>query len=109
MSGRDNTVNVMLTSEELAFVLGDCEAAAVFTGSAQAARVAELARDLPGRPMVVAFNGGVPGCLDFGELLGTEGKAPRLTVTPEAPSTIGYTSGTTGHLRCAGGTGGTWW
>ena len=96
-----NPVNVMLTLEELAFVLGDCGAAAVFTGSAQAARVAELTRDLPGRPLVVAFDGGVPGATDFGDLLAAEGEVPQLTVAPQAPSTIGYTSGTTGHPKGA--------
>jgi long-chain acyl-CoA synthetase len=42
-----NPVNVMLTPEELAFVLRDCDAAAVFTSSGQAADVLALTRDLP--------------------------------------------------------------
>src|SRR5689334_23211430 len=38
-----NPVNALLTSEELAFVLHNCQAAAIFTAGARAAAVAELA------------------------------------------------------------------
>jgi long-chain acyl-CoA synthetase len=96
-----NPVNVMLTLEELAFVLGDCGAAAVFTSGAQAARVVELTRDLPGHPAVIAFDGEVPGATAFDDLLATADEPPALTVDPDAPSTIGYTSGTTGHPKGA--------
>ncbi len=50
-----NPVNVMLTPEELAFVLRDCGSAAVFTSAEQAAMVVELTRDLPELNTVVAY------------------------------------------------------
>ncbi|WP_338146027.1 class I adenylate-forming enzyme family protein [Streptomyces scabichelini] len=96
-----NPVNVMLTSEELAFVLRDCAAAAVFTSSEQAAGVLSLTRDLPGLGMVVAFDDPPEGAVGFAELLTGDGPVPAFTPDPAAPSTIGYTSGTTGHPKGA--------
>ncbi|GAA4797011.1 long-chain fatty acid--CoA ligase [Actinomycetospora chlora] len=95
-----NPVNVMLTPEELAFVLRDCGAAAVFTSAEQAPTVLELTRDLPEPITVVAF-GDVEGAVSFDELLGADGPVPEITADPDAPSTIGYTSGTTGHPKGA--------
>ncbi|MGD9991563.1 class I adenylate-forming enzyme family protein [Pseudonocardia sp.] len=101
-----NPVNVMLTPEELAYVLGDCGAAAVFCSAEQAAGVVELTRDLPGLGTVVAFGaGGAPeGALGFDELLAAgaaAGPVPAPEIDPVGPSTIGYTSGTTGHPKGA--------
>jgi len=102
-----NPVNVMLTPEELAFVLRDCGAAAVFTSAEQAAGVAELTRELPEMRSVIAFghtvaaHGVVDGVVAFDELLTCEGPVPDVTADPLAPSTIGYTSGTTGHPKGA--------
>jgi len=101
-----NPVNVMLTPEELAFVLRDCGAAAVFTSAEQAATVVELTRDLPRLDTVVAFgpavtSGQAEGAIAFGEVLRCAAPAPRIEVDPAAPSTIGYTSGTTGHPKGA--------
>ncbi|GAA3237131.1 long-chain fatty acid--CoA ligase [Pseudonocardia petroleophila] len=95
-----NPVNVMLTPEELAFVLRDCGAAAVFTSAEQAAAVVELTRDLPDPVTVVAF-GQAAGAVAFDEVLACDGPVPDITVDPAAPSTIGYTSGTTGHPKGA--------
>ena len=96
-----NPVNVMLTAEELVFVLHDCQAAAVFTSTAQAAGVAELAGDLPALRMVVAFGGDADGAVTFDHLATSEGSPPAVTADPAAPCTIGYTSGTTGHPKGA--------
>ena len=96
-----NPVNVMLTAEELAFVLRDCGAAAVFTGAEQAVGLVELTRDLPELRTVVTFGGVVSGAAGFDELLGGVGSVPQVDVDPAAPSTIGYTSGTTGHPKGA--------
>ncbi|MGW0824716.1 class I adenylate-forming enzyme family protein [Streptomyces sp. NPDC002845] len=96
-----NPVNVMLTPEELAFVLRDCAAAAVFTSSEQAADVLALTRDLPGLGMVVAFDDPPEGAVGFAELLASDGPVPAVAADPAAPCTIGYTSGTTGHPKGA--------
>ena len=95
-----NPVNVMLTAEELAFVLRDCGSAAVFTSGEQAGAVLELIRALPDLHTVVAF-GDAEGALSFDELLANEDSAPVVPVDPDAACTIGYTSGTTGHPKGA--------
>lgn len=92
-----NPVNVMLTPEELAHVLADCSAAAVFTGAEHAPGVVELTRELPELRMVVSFGEPVDGALSFDELIATDGPVPVVEADPDAPSTIGYTSGTTGR------------
>ena len=96
-----NPVNVMLTPEELAFVLRDCDAAAVFTGGDHAAGVVELTRDLPHLHSVVSFGEAVAGADAFDELLAADGPSPDVTPDPDEPCTIGYTSGTTGHPKGA--------
>ncbi len=95
-----NPVNVMLTPEELAFVLRDCGSGAVFTSAEQAPTVLELTRDLP-EPITVVSFGACPGAVAFEELLACPDPAPVVVTDPDSPSTIGYTSGTTGHPKGA--------
>lgn len=96
-----NPVNVMLTAEELAFVLRDCGAGAVFTSAEQAAKVVEVSAGLPELRMVVAFGEAVEGASAFDELLGDSGEPSAVETDPDAACTIGYTSGTTGHPKGA--------
>ncbi|OSY36822.1 MULTISPECIES: class I adenylate-forming enzyme family protein [Pseudonocardia] len=103
-----NPVNVMLTPSELAFVLRDCAAAVVFTSAEHAATLVELTRDLPELTNVVAFgpaagtgDPATDGVTGFDEVIGYPGDAPAVTPDPDSPSTIGYTSGTTGHPKGA--------
>ncbi len=97
-----NPVNVMLTPEELAFVLRDCGAAAVFTSAEQAAAVVAVAAGLADPVAVIAFGDGAPeGAVPFADLLAADGAPPALVPDPDAPCTIGYTSGTTGHPKGA--------
>lgn len=96
-----NPVNVMLTMEELAFVLRDCESAAVFVGGDQAGATVDVAADLPSLRMVVSFDGASAGAVAFDELLTTTHPVPSWRPEADAPCTIGYTSGTTGHPKGA--------
>ncbi|MCW2584092.1 MAG: acyl-CoA synthetase (AMP-forming)/AMP-acid ligase [Klenkia sp.] len=96
-----NPVNVMLTPEELTFVLADCRSAALFTSAEQAARLVELTGELPELQMVVAFGEAGRGVVSFDDLLASTGPVPRVDVDPTAACTIGYTSGTTGHPKGA--------
>jgi long-chain acyl-CoA synthetase len=96
-----NPINVMLTPEEVAFVLNDCGAAAIFTAGEKAEVVLDLTRSLPTLRRVISFDP-VGGAASFGDLLGHRAEAPDVPrPAPADLSTIGYTSGTTGHPKGA--------
>jgi long-chain acyl-CoA synthetase len=98
-----NPINVMLTPEEVAFVLNDCGARAVLTSSEKAPALIALRRDTPRLDSVVVYGDDAPeGTVAFGELLAAGDRPLAIgDVAPESPSTIGYTSGTTGHPKGA--------
>jgi long-chain acyl-CoA synthetase len=98
-----NPINVMLTTEEVAFVLADCGAAAIFTSGDKAAALAALTRDVPTLRRVISFDPAGSGVTEFADLLGSAPAAPDGAPGP-APgdvAVIGYTSGTTGHPKGA--------
>lgn len=91
-----NPVNVMLTAEEVAFVLNDCGAAAIFTSGDKAEVIAGLTRSVPTLRRVISFDGAAGGVTGFGDLLGHPAAAPEVPrPDPADLSTIGYTSSTT--------------
>ncbi len=97
-----NPINVMLTPEEVAFVLNDCGAAVIFTAGEKAAVIAGLTRAVPTLRRVISFDLADGDVTLFGDLL----TAPPATQQAPRPaptdlSTIGYTSGTTGHPKGA--------
>jgi long-chain acyl-CoA synthetase len=97
-----NPVNVMLTAEEVAFVLNDCGAAAIFTSGDKAEVIAGLTRSVPTLRRVISFDGAAGGVAGFGDLLERPATAPEVPrPDPAGLSTIGYTSGTTGHPKGA--------
>jgi long-chain acyl-CoA synthetase len=51
-----NPINVMLTAEEVAFVLNDCGAAAIFTSGEKAEVIASMTRSLPPLRRVISFD-----------------------------------------------------
>lgn len=100
-----NPVNVMLTYDELAFVLDDCEAVAVFTSGDHAPRVVTAAESLPRLRHVISFDAvdavDAGGVESFDNLLASTADAPVMTIDEAGPCSVGYTSGTTGHPKGA--------
>jgi long-chain acyl-CoA synthetase len=97
-----NPINVMLTPEEVAFVLNDCGSAVTITSGDKAEIIASLTRDVPSLRRVISFDAAGEGVGSFGDLLNTVGSPPQVPrPRPSDLSTIGYTSGTTGHPKGA--------
>jgi long-chain acyl-CoA synthetase len=97
-----NPINVMLTPEEVAFVLNDCGAAAIFTSGDRAEVISGLTRSVPTLRRVISFDAASGGVTGFGDLLAGPAAAPQVPrPAPADLSTIGYTSGTTGHPKGA--------
>jgi long-chain acyl-CoA synthetase len=95
-----NPINVMLTPEEVVFVLNDCGAAAIFTAGEKGEVIAGLTRTVPSLRRVISFDPADGDVTLFEDLLSST-QPPREVPRP-APadlSTIGYTSGTTGHPK----------
>ncbi len=93
-----NPVNVMLTPPELAYLLRDCESVAVLTSTANLEMVRGLAGDIPGLATVLGLDAEGPNSL---AALFDGPRIDPVDVDPAALSTIGYTSGTTGHPKGA--------
>jgi len=94
-----NPVNVMLTPAEVAYVTRDC-GAKVLIGSAEKIKPVLAAGDLD--LVIVAFGAeAIPGTTPLEELIARPAAFDPVPVRPEALSTIGYTSGTTGHPKGA--------
>jgi long-chain acyl-CoA synthetase len=97
-----NPINVMLTPEEVAFVLNDCGAAAIFTAGEKAEVILSLTRDVPTLRRVISFDDVGGRATAFADLLSSPGGLPEIArPAPTDLSTIGYTSGTTGHPKGA--------
>ncbi len=94
-----NPVNVMLTAAEVAFVTRDCGAKALI-GSPEKIKPA-LEAGITGLTTIVFGQQPMTGTAAFDELIEKPAAFEPVPVKPEALSTIGYTSGTTGHPKGA--------
>ncbi len=109
-----NPINVMLTPEEVGFVVGDCGAKVLIASRDKGKPLLDLRGGEPGSAdgrrgggslrEIVLFGEGPPpaGARAFGELL--DAGSPDMQTAPvpaDSLSTICYTSGTTGHPKGA--------
>jgi long-chain acyl-CoA synthetase len=97
-----NPINVMLTAEEVAFVLNDCRAAAIFATADKAEEILDLSGAVPSLRKVISFGSAHGDVAGFEDLLNSPEAEPVVPrPEPASVSTIGYTSGTTGHPKGA--------
>lgn len=97
-----NPINVMLTPEEVGFVVKDCGATALFTTADRGAPILGLKGDTDLKEVVVFGDSGLDGAISFNDLV--ENSSPDFTpegVDATELSTICYTSGTTGFPKGA--------
>jgi long-chain acyl-CoA synthetase len=94
-----NPINVMLTPPEVAYVLHDCEAVGVLTSDAQFEVLQGLASEIDGVDFVLGLDR--DGEAGFATLFEHDPLPQAGDVDPAGLSTIGYTSGTTGHPKGA--------
>ena len=97
-----NPLNLMLTPDEVAYAVSDCASVAII-GSADRIASLEGMRASTKLRHCIAYGSETPSfAVDFQTLLAL-GSPPPMIVEPDptAPSTIAYTSGTTGHPKGA--------
>ena len=94
-----NPVNVMLTPAEVVYVTRDCGAKALI-GSPEKLEPALRAGSRVSRRSCSATSPS-QGATPFAELIGDPAGFEPVRADPAALSTIGYTSGTTGHPKGA--------
>jgi long-chain acyl-CoA synthetase len=97
-----NPINVMLTAGEVRFVLSDCAASVLFASGERLADLAHLTDEIASLTHVIGFDESPNADESFHDLAAAPATPfDRLPVRRTDPSTIGYTSGTTGHPKGA--------
>ena len=98
-----NPVNVMLTPEEVRYVVRDCGAKVIIASPEKGAPLSGIETESDVKSVVVFGKGAPDGMMSFETLLAADHPCPATPdVDPESLSTICYTSGTTGRpkARC---------
>jgi long-chain acyl-CoA synthetase len=102
LGGVVNPVNVMLTPEEVRYVVDDCEVTAIILSRDKALKTQEAVKGSPSIKHMICYEEVGEGILSFQDLLDQGATDPvRSDCEPADISTIGYTSGTTGHPKGA--------
>lgn len=102
LGGVINPVNTMLTPGEIEYVVKDCGAKAIIASPEKVAATLPV-RDTSNVMEVISFGDEIEvGAISFNSLLESGATAPEPgAIDPVSLSTIGYTSGTTGHPKGA--------
>jgi len=102
LGGVINPINVMLKPEEVCYVVQDCGAKAIILSSDKAGPTREATYGVAGLEYIISYEDAGGGILSFQDVLNNGSAEPmRSNAGPEDVSTIGYTSGTTGHPKGA--------
>ena len=98
-----NPINVMLTPTEVEFVANDCGASVVIASHEKALSLKSVKENSQVRELIAFGDDALPdGMLSFNELLAGGSDAFKIPeIASDSLSTIGYTSGTTGHPKGA--------
>jgi long-chain acyl-CoA synthetase len=97
-----NPINVMLTPDEVVYVTKDCGAKALLASVDKGSPVVDRRDETP-LDHIVLFGEDVPdGATSFDQLVADSSPDfAEIDIDPSSISTIGYTSGTTGHPKGA--------
>ncbi|MEH6605554.1 MAG: AMP-binding protein [Pseudomonadales bacterium] len=98
-----NPINVMLTPGEVEFVANDCGASVVIASYEKALAIQGVKAKSKVRELIAFGDEALPeGLLSFNALLADSSDEFTIAeIDPDSLSTIGYTSGTTGHPKGA--------
>ena len=97
-----NPINVMLTPDEVGYVVRDCGARALIASKAKGEPLAGIEQESDISAMILFDSGTPDGCIAFDALLAEAHPCPALPdIDPGDLSTICYTSGTTGRPKGA--------
>jgi long-chain acyl-CoA synthetase len=97
-----NPINVMLTPEEVLYIVKDCGAKVILTSHEKGTALLEIKRNSPLEEVIIFGDEALTGARSFNELLAlSQPEFDGASLLPESLSTIAYTSGTTGYPKGA--------